>query len=448
MDALIKIQGTVTKKADKSPLKAVKVIARQEGAELQQETDQDGAYTLNLLPGLWRISVQAGGYKEAEAYLYNFKADAAGIDFSLEEGYTVSGVILTGENGKPAAGVVVEAAAKIDDKKLSRQALSDAGGRYRFSGLPGGEWTLRGQRGDGYTEREKIELGPDKTNLTLTLSHAMTRQDWQWGTGFFAALCALLIALAAIYLWAHQRYASPPESELGVFAGQIDQAVQLTAEALKDDKKVEKILPTLVNSIETLKESWTNISGQIAALTGGQGKQIELFISKAKIAASAKNLQEIQLALASLSAVVKNQRPLFFWTQPPLSYLEVLFWSLAGSLASLLITCGYYLRRKRFYAEGIWMHASHLLSVPLMSLVVVFLISQLKLTVQIDATKVDLDIRSPQLLAAISFIIAVRPWAMLDFVKETGAQVFSQIQRQLGGDDQPPTPPANPPATP
>jgi flagellar biosynthesis protein FliQ len=77
------------------------------------------------------------------------------------------------------------------------------------------------------------------------------------------------------------------------------------------------------------------------------------------------------------------------------------------------------------------MHVSHLLSVPLLALVVVFLISQVKLTVQIDESEVALDVSDPRLLVALSFIIAARPWAMLNFVREAGSRFFSQILSRI-----------------
>lgn len=47
-----------------------------------------------------------------------------------------------------------------------------------------------------------------------------------------------------------------------------------------------------------------------------------------------------------------------------------------------------------------------------------------------------LNVNDPRLLAAISFAIALRPWAMLEFVREAGSRFFSQIQSRIAGGSQ------------
>jgi hypothetical protein len=364
--------------------------------------------------------------------MYNFASDTAGVDFELTEGYSISGVVIK-EDGKPAPGVLVEAEATIDDKPIIERQLADRNGSYRFSGLQPGRWELKGARDQSQTEKETVTVGPDARNVNLSLSRLMTRKDWQWGIGFFAALGALLVILAIVYLWAHGRYAARPEPELAALIDQVGQASQIGADVIEAEEGSEPSLQVLRSAVVALKENWNSVSSGILSLTEGQIKQANLLISRAETALNADDAEDVKLALESLQAVFTNQRSIYFWSEPPMSYLEVVFWSLAGILVSLLITSGYYLRRKRFYAEGVWMHGSHLLSVPAMALVVVFLISQINLTVQIDESEVALNVEDPRLLAAISFVIAVRPWAMLDFVRETGSRFFGQIQSRITG---------------
>lgn len=431
MAAPINIQGKVTRKEDNQPLAGVKVIARQEGTEIQQETDKNGNYALHLIPGIWRIGVWASGFNEPDAYMYNFTSDTTGIDFELTEGYSISGLVINEKDGTPAQGVTVEAKATLEDKNIIKRELTDWKGKYRFSSLLSGSWELKGARGGNQTNKVTRTLGPDAYNVNLSLSRLMTLSDWQWGIGFFATLGVLLVILAGLYLWAHSRYPPLPEPELSALIDQVGKARQIAAEAVEVEEGSEISLQTLRGTITALKESWSGVSTSIISITEGQGKQADLLISRAEIAIDADNAEDVALALETLKKVLSNQRSTYFWSQPPMNYLEVIFWSLAGILVSLLITSGYYLRRKRFYVEGIWMHASHLLTVPVMALVVVFLISQIQLTVQIDESEVALNINDPRLLAAISFVIAVRPWAMLDFVRETGSRFFGQLQSRM-----------------
>jgi flagellar biosynthesis protein FliQ len=446
MAALLTIQGTVIDGSNNAPIAGVKVIARQEGTEIQQETDQDGKFTLHLVPGHWRINTRIQGFNEPDAYMYNFAADTTGIDFQLQEGYSISGQAIREDNGKPASGVVIEAEADIDGNTIRKQELTDVNGKFKFSGLQPASWQVQGALGERRTSKDVQTVGPDIYNVNLVLSRQMTEADWQRGRIFFGVLCTLLGILAGIYLWAHSRYTPNPEPELAVLISQVEQAREIAAQIKEAQEVPEPLLQSLRNTITALKENWNTVSNSIISITEGQNQQVNLLVSRAETAVMGDNPQDVDLALANLHSVFENQRSMYFWSQPPSNYLEVLFWSFAGILVSLLITSGYYLRRRMFYAEGIWMHVSHLLSVPVLALVVVFLISQIKLTVQISDSELALDISDPRLLAALSFIIAVRPWAMLDFVREAASSFFGQVQRRLSSQIEAQTQPQPPPS--
>ena len=433
MAALLTIQGTVLNGSNNAPIAGVKVIARQEGTEIQQETDQDGKFTLHIVPGNWRINTRVQGFNEPDAYMYNFTADTSGIDFQLQEGYSISGQVIREESGKPASGVVIEAEADVNGNTIRKQELTDVNGKFKFSGLQPGSWQVQGALGERRTSKEVQTVGPDIYNVNLVLSRQMTEADWQRGKIFFGALCLLLGALAGIYLWAHSRYAPRPEPELAALMSQVGQAREIAAQIREGQEIPESLLQSLRNTITALKENWTSVSNSIISITGGQNQQVNLLVSRAETAVMGDRPQDVDLALANLQSVFENPRSMYFWSQPHSNYLEVLLWSLAGILVSLLITTGYYLRRRMFYAEGIWMHVSHLLSVPVLALVVVFLISQIKLTVQIENSELALDISDPRILAALSFIIAVLPWRILDFIRGAAGSFFGQIQRRIAG---------------
>ncbi len=440
MAALLTIQGTVVDGSNNTPLAGVKVIACQEGTEIQQETDQEGKFTLHLVPGHWRINTRVQGFNEPDAYMYNFAADTTGIDFQLQEGYSISGQMIREESGKPGSGVVIEAEADINGKIIRKQELTDPNGKFKFSGLQPGNWQVQGALGERRTRKEIQTVGPDVYNVNLLLPRQMTETDWQRGTRFFGALCLLLGLLTGIYLWAHSRYAPKPEPEIAALVSQIEQAREMAA-AIKGVEQVpESDLQSLRNTIAALEENWNSVSNSIISLTEGQKGQVNILASRAETAVAGDKPQDVELALANLQSVFENQRSIYFWSQPPSNYLEVLFWSFAGILVSLLITSGYYLRRGMFYSQGIWMHVSHLLSVPVLALVVVFLISQIKLTVQISDSELALDISDPRILAALSFIIAVLPWKILDFIRGAAGNFFGQIQRRSAGSETQPQP--------
>lgn len=433
MAQLITIQGQVVNKTDNTLLADVDVVAYQEGTVIKQKTDKDGKYEFHLAPGRWRIGVSATGFNEPDAYLYNFASDTKGIDFHLQNGYSISGLVVQQQGGKSVYGAIVEAEAVIEGETFFKRTMTDDSGEYHFSGLKAGDWQLKGSHGESYIDKKIQKLGPDADKVILTLARKMEQDDWRLGIGFFVALGGLLVSLLIFYLFAHSRVIPQPEPVLTAYTGQVDQAIKIVAETIKAGKDSKTSLQALQSNVTALKDNWAKVSKTLIFTTEGQDELATLFISKAEAAVTANNAQDLEAALKDLKSVLEKRPSIYFWYEPPWNYLEVIFWSLAGILVSLLITCGYYLRQKRFYAEGIWMHVSHLLSVPLLALVVVFLISQIKLTIKIDQSEIALNIRDPRLLAAVSFVIAVRPWAMIEFVREAGSSFFSQIQSRISG---------------
>jgi len=119
----------------------------------------------------------------------------------------------------------------------------------------------------------------------------------------------------------------------------------------------------------------------------------------------------------------------FLWGEEPFRFLEVLFWGMAGVLVDKLMSIGFYLRRGTFYREGMLMHISHIVSVPLLAVVVVFILSMVTLNVTLaGSNEVTLDLGDPRVLVALSFILGSRPWAMRDFLQRTAERVTRQAE--------------------
>lgn len=120
-------------------------------------------------------------------------------------------------------------------------------------------------------------------------------------------------------------------------------------------------------------------------------------------------------------------QPTFLWSEEPLRFLEVFFWGLAGVLVDKLMSIGYYLRRGTFYRSGILMHISHIISVPLLTLVVVFLLSLVTLSLKLaGSSEVKLDLSDPRILVAVSFILGSRPWGLRDFVQRSSERITQE----------------------
>lgn len=129
--------------------------------------------------------------------------------------------------------------------------------------------------------------------------------------------------------------------------------------------------------------------------------------------------------------ISKGAKSSFLWGDEPYRFLEVLFWGLAGVLVDKLMSIGYYLRRSTFYRSAILMHISHIISVPLLTLVVVFLLSLVTLSLTLAGNnEVKLDLSDPRILVAVSFILGSRPWGLRDFIQRTAEKITSDQKKE------------------
>lgn len=119
----------------------------------------------------------------------------------------------------------------------------------------------------------------------------------------------------------------------------------------------------------------------------------------------------------------------YLWGLEPWKYLEVLLWGLAGVLVNLILTSGSYLRWQRFYREGIILHISQIVAVPVLALVFVLLLSLVKLEFSLTPeNSIALDLSDPRVMAAFAFIISSRPWGLWDFIQEKASTFMGQAK--------------------
>jgi hypothetical protein len=116
-----------------------------------------------------------------------------------------------------------------------------------------------------------------------------------------------------------------------------------------------------------------------------------------------------------------------FWSDNPLSYMEILFWGTFGIIVSKIITIGWYLRKRRYYQEGKLMHLSHIFTTPILVLVVVLLLSQVDLTFTLTGSNtVNLSLSEPAIMVAFAFMIGTAPWPLWNFIKNAAEQFTSR----------------------
>jgi len=127
--------------------------------------------------------------------------------------------------------------------------------------------------------------------------------------------------------------------------------------------------------------------------------------------------------------LVKPVGEFSIWTEDPLRLIEIFLWGLTGILVSKIITSGWYLRRHRFYSDGILMHIGHIIATPILVLVIVLLLSEVSFSftlAQNNEVTIDLDV--PALLVAFSFIIGTSPWPLWNFILDTAKRFTGQLE--------------------
>ena len=160
------ISGRVTRQSNGQALTGVSVFSQAVNPEMAllaqgfDQTDGNGDYQLQgLPPGSYYVGVTfaytdmqqyagefyPGAYRLADAVAQNLAAmSKTGIDFTVEMGGTISGVVRRGDTMQPMEGITVAVAPATDQidyllvGAASHYTQTDENGRYAINGLPPG----------------------------------------------------------------------------------------------------------------------------------------------------------------------------------------------------------------------------------------------------------------------------------------------------------------------
>ena len=145
-------------------------------ANQQTTTASDGSYTLNLIPGNYRLRVNAPGYAReyydnvtpsSEATLVGVASDSAQtIDFDLNEGGSISGRVLQNDGVTPVAGAQVFLRPSLyffDDGFYTTTA---ADGTFAITGLSLGQYRVQAEA-SGYARLRYFNNVYGWNNATL-----------------------------------------------------------------------------------------------------------------------------------------------------------------------------------------------------------------------------------------------------------------------------------------
>ncbi|HPF14930.1 MAG TPA: carboxypeptidase-like regulatory domain-containing protein [Planctomycetota bacterium] len=129
---------------DGSPAAEARVYGRTSQSMQSTKSDANGYFELHgLEPVPLLLYARGGGESDDEAcgrWQYGADEDLAGLELNLDPSLAYRGLLLSTEGQPvPAMGVTLTA---VDNAQVTRRALTDASGRFEFTGLYPGEYTV------------------------------------------------------------------------------------------------------------------------------------------------------------------------------------------------------------------------------------------------------------------------------------------------------------------
>lgn len=133
--------------------------------------DRRGSFRLLALPaGDWELRIEAPFHAPVQAPLTLVTGVVHEETYRLERGYRVHGRLLD-PAGEPAAGVLVTMTYPLaGPRTVPLETLTDEAGRFRFDGVPDGEYLIEAGRSRGTRSelaRQRVAPGPQEILLRL-----------------------------------------------------------------------------------------------------------------------------------------------------------------------------------------------------------------------------------------------------------------------------------------
>ncbi len=140
----------------------------------ETKSDETGAYEL-LLPGAgeYQLRVMATGFGGAGERARRYDEPVSGLDFFLQPGGAVDGIVLD-ETEQPLAGALVSVSsnARRGGGMMNSLTQTDADGRFAIT-APLGGWTNMTVRARGYAVRRVGIIRPPTSDLRVTLQRGL-----------------------------------------------------------------------------------------------------------------------------------------------------------------------------------------------------------------------------------------------------------------------------------
>ena len=394
-------------------------------------------------------------------------------------GVNVAGTVRWQHGGRVEGGLVL--AAKAGSPPLAPASIDDDGD-YKVTGVDEGEWRMTGfhsnarpanlgikvERGgdlglvvtalEGKESQEipvrELEAGGLECKLDFRLE-SLTRSISRWGGSFVVLLMALFVAGVVAYAWTHvsfpmepatpyadalralgssaQKASDPDSGDPGKVVSQSSKEMSAVLDAMPKETRdaVRPLFEQLelqVGEIKTVADKVAKLDETLTAMAAGEARQKATAERNLSVGELRTAIAELDNKTGSLQAREKEialaNPASFFWSKGRRVWLEILCWAFFGIMTRLIVSCGWYVYKDRFYKRAVWQHASLLLVVPGLTLVLVLVLSLFSLNFPIEGgDSVAIELSNPLILAAVSFLVACVPWKLWNRIRETGEQM-------------------------
>lgn len=117
--------------------------------------------------------------------------------------------------------------------------------------------------------------------------------------------------------------------------------------------------------------------------------------------------------ITDLRLSIMDRAASYLWTSWPWLLLELWFWGMLGTLIQIIMRVGWYLRKRNYHVYGTFMHISHIVVVPILSVIATLLISLVEIKI---AGSEIVNFSRTQTLVVVCFLLAISPWNLWDFI--------------------------------
>lgn len=292
--------------------------------------------------------------------------------------------------------------------------------------------------------KKLIKVMPDDRvkNIFMLVSDEETKKNRKYGRFILIILIIALLALGIFYCYIHWVYlyadndnnksmrvfirnaSEEPTNkvleELIIKANKLNISIKekISKEPQKSKEELEKIILSdvnaLTNVVARIKSIWQASFRYIQTMSDQDKKVFGELITMVDTSMGNKDYEGVSKGLETMEDFISDTLPWgWFWMKGPLRFAEIMMWGMAGILANLIYTVGKKLSKEDFKRKEFVENLAYIFTIPLFTLVFVFFISQVKITV---ANNVEIDLADPYILVALSFAVGLIPKRIKEFL--------------------------------